>query len=198
MKSLMHYIFQFTAGICLLFGPIVLIGLSQTVSITPFAFVATNTAAGVEVITSPPSQLTVTLALRNLYGSGAATFATNGGTSLTITQSCVVDITGTQSSSSASNMVMEAYIESAQVCSNIFSVITNNIISIQAALDTAWLAVSNYSIATNAARSASLKGTNVFVTFGSDLPPDALGPGFVAGVELNAFTGQVVNILSGP
>jgi hypothetical protein len=171
----------------------------QTAAITPFAWIPTNTAAGVEVVSSPPSGVLVDLDLRCISGSGVAVFATNATTSITVTQSCVVEVIGTQLSSSAGNMVIEARIAGAMIASNRFTVVSTGMLSISAAISAArTVAEADFNIETNAPTFVVMNGSNLVVTFGVNLPADALGPGILASVELDAVSGAVKTVLGGP
>ena len=171
---------------------------AQTVLVTPFAVVPTNTAVGVEVVPEPPTQ-TVSLELRNLSGEGSAIFATNSETSLSVTQACVVLIRGTLPSSVPNNLVLEVRLGQNQITSNQFTVITNSMLTPQEVTETARSAVQGKAdIQPNAPVQVSLSGSSYVVTFGIDLPANALGPSYVARVELDAFSGQVLSVLGGP
>lgn len=97
--------------------------LRPRVAINPFEAVGKGTTAEVEVeVTPEENQTPITLSLRRLQGTGEARFAQNNGTSITITQTETIEISGVTESSVKNNYIIEAKLNNKLLASDTFSV----------------------------------------------------------------------------
>lgn len=182
-------------GCC--FAPAAAIAIE--VSITKFYSIPTNTAATIGILISPGENTNaVTLEIKKLTGSGSAEFVSTMGTSLIATTSTNLGIRGLTISSAWSNMLLEARSGSQLLDSNVFSVVGATMISSTQAIAAASDAIAGtVELQPGAPITAVLSGEVYVVTFGYLLPADTLGPDYAAVVAVDAFSGTVINILSG-
>ena len=98
---------------------------APNVSIASFDAVARDATVGVQVsVSNNPNNAPITLRLRRASGgSGAARFALNNSTSITITRSTTVQIKGVEISSTAGNLRLEAVFGTTTLASQAFTVI---------------------------------------------------------------------------
>lgn len=97
---------------------------SPDASIEPFLGVGKGQTVNVPVTLTPsPATTPVTLTLSTINGTGAAKFAANNSTTLSISQSGTVAITGVTESSTADNIRLEAKLGTTSLDSDDFSVV---------------------------------------------------------------------------
>lgn len=93
-------------------------------------------------------------------------------------------------------MVLEARVGGVSLASNVFTVVTDPMISASQAIGIAHAAITNtVDLQAGAPITAVLSAKTYVVTFWLELPPDTLGPDYSAKVTIDAFTGAVLFIL---